>query len=430
MTYLHSVQSPEGAFAPARYECGWTTAGELAREKAAWRKLADEAIEPNPVYCSNVLVAAERHLRAGRPIPLLIVRDCARGGALAGVFPLEERGWRNGFPGRALSLFVNPFTSLTHPLIRRDDALVVLGEAVRYLARAGHGSLLFPFLTEKRGFYAALDEAARREGLALSRVERWSRPAVEPEVGKGGDFYARNYVSKSRRSSGERRLRRLQEIGAVEFPSLFVDEPGGREAFQAFLQMERDSWKGKAGTALLCRQATRDFAQEAFSGADHAPSARIRSLTLDGRPIAMALDLESQGVVYAFKAAYDQTYAHFSPGLMLDAHTAAHIGENDEIKRLDSFAQTEIAQAAVWRQEEPILRSVLALSPQAYRTEALARRLRIATATRNRVKYFVRRSREIASLGANVASGRKWSIVLLALAAGAPVVSTVVTHLR
>lgn len=420
--------SPAGE--PASYEFSWTTAGGLSAEILAWRDLADNAVEPNPVYCANFLMATEKYLCGGRPIRLLVARE-RRDNSLAALAPLEERDWRNGFPGRAYSMFANSYMTLTHPLIRRQDASAILSEMLRFLAREGRGRdwLLLPSVSEGRGFHALLSEVARRDGLALARVNGLNRPAVEPETGKGGALYAQSYVSRSRRSNNERRLRRLREVGAVEFRGVFVCEPGGAEALQAFLELERASWKGEAGTALLSQQATRDFAYAALSGANQAPRVRIRSLMLDERPIAMALDLESQGVAYAFKAAYDPNFAHFSPGLMLDAHTASQIGDQFEIKRLDSFAQTEIAQAAVWRQEESVGRFVLALSAKARGSEALARRLRIATAVRNHAKHYRRRSHEIASRSIDLAGSRKWPLVVLTLAASLPALSVFLKRL-
>lgn len=69
------------------------------------------------------------------------------------------------------------------------------------------------------------------------------------------------------------------EPNTVYCPNFLID---------AFLELERKSWKGVAGTALACNEATRNFAYDAFGGADIVSRVRIRALTLDKRPIAMA----------------------------------------------------------------------------------------------------------------------------------------------
>lgn len=415
---------------PSGYEFLWTTAGEFSKEAIAWRDLAENAIEPNPVYGANFLVATEKNLRGGRPIRLLIARN-KETDALAALAPIEELGWRNGFPGRAYQMFLNSYVTLTHPLIRSDDAVSILTEMLRFLATAGveRNTLHFPFLTRHRGFYATLSEVMLREGLDISIVNSLSRPAVEPEAGASGERYAKQYVSKSRRSNNERRLRRLREAGSIEFESVFVCEPGGSDALQAFLALEHVSWKGKAGTALLSHESTREFANAAFSGANQAPRVRIRSLTFDKRPIAIALDLESQGVAYAFKAAYDPAFAHFSPGLMLDAHTASRIGEEYEIKRLDSFAQTEVAQAAIWRQTEPVVNAVLSLTPRERSARTLARRLQVAAAARSLAKRQARRGQEIITGGVSRVGGERRAIMMLLFVAGLPALSILLKNL-
>jgi hypothetical protein len=402
-----------------RYVVGWTTAGKLAEERAAWRELAENAIEPNPLYGGNVLIAMEKHLRGGRPIRVLVVRDATQAGALVGLAPLEPRGWRNGFPGRAYSLFVNPYISLTVPLVRREGALAILGEMLRFLAREEGGGLVFPLLAEKRGFATLLARLADEDRLALSRVDGWSRPAIEPEPGASGEQYSRAYIRKNRRASNERRMRRLTDMGVVAFEDTLVAGEAGREALMAFLELESAGWKGAAETALISKEATRAFALEAFSGELGAPRVRIRSLTLDDKPIAMALDLESQNVGYAFKAAFDPAYARNAPGLSLDARTAARIGEEFEIKRLDSLAQTEIAQEGVWRQQEPIGRYVLDLSAQATEADALARRLRLIAAARKRAKHYVQSGREIVSAEAT----KRVAMALAVIGVGLPLVS-------
>lgn len=405
------------------FDVSWTTIGRLAEERASWRELADCAIEPNPLYAPNVLIATERHLRGGKPIPAVVIRDPARDGALAGLAPVEALGWRNGFPGRACGLFVNPYTTLTHPLIRRDGAVAILRAMLRFLAHEGQGAVIFPFLTEKRGFFRALDDAAGAEGYALARVDGLSRPAIEPDPGASGEQYARTYIRKNRRSSTERRMRRLTDIGTVGFSEAMANGPGGREALEAFLRLESAGWKGASGTALACRDATRAFALEAFGGADDAPRVRLRTLTLDGRPIAMALDLESQGVGYAFKAAYDPAYARHAPGLALDARTAASVGGGFAIERLDSLAQVEIAQEGVWRQREPVGRYVLSLSREASAAETLARRMRAAADVKSRAKLSAAGGRAIVRSGLRAAKDYRLALALFLIGASLPMAS-------
>ncbi len=402
-----SRPASRGAETAPRYVWSWTSVCDLAREAADWRALAEASLEPNPVYCPNFLIAAEKHLQGGRPIRLLIARDHARGGALAALAPIQSSDWRAGVPGWITSLFCNPYTTLTHPLVRRDDAVAILTSMVRFLAQERRrDGLLFPYLTEGRAFFAALSDAARENGLELARIDGVRRPAIDPAPDKSGARYAAAYCSKSRRQSTDRRLRRLQEMGCVEFSETLLDEPGGRAALDTFLELERASWKGAAGTALACQESTRNFAYDAFGGADVVSRVRLRALTLDKRPIAMALDLESQGVAYAFKAAYDSEFARFSPGLMLDAQTASRIGAAFDIKRLDSFAQTDIAQSNVWRQEEPVGRYVMALSARVA-AQPLVRRVRVAGEVRRRLKQTAERGRKLATSGAKRVSDKR-----------------------
>ncbi|HEY8580247.1 MAG TPA: GNAT family N-acetyltransferase, partial [Beijerinckiaceae bacterium] len=64
------------------------------------------------------------------------------------------------------------------------------------------------------------------------------------------------------------------------------------------------------------------LARRAYDPANTRPRVEFRTLTLDGAPIAACLNLVTRDNAAAFKCAYDERHARFSPGLVLDAALA------------------------------------------------------------------------------------------------------------
>ena len=62
------------------------------------------------------------------------------------------------------------------------------------------------------------------------------------------------------------------------------------------------------------------------------------ALELNGKPIAQKCNFLAENGSYAFKIAYDEDYARYSPGLLLEIENIEHFHATPEIEWMDSCA--------------------------------------------------------------------------------------------
>lgn len=344
-----------------RYFAAFTSIGALEAERAAWQALAREALEPNPFYEADFLLASERHLRAGRPITCLIVRDRARANQLCGLFPLERPFLRDGLFRFCWSLYRNPYICITTPLLAADNAGAILSTALDFLRQApGPNRLFLPLSLTNRPFCRLLG-ASEGPLPHLRAIDAYARAAILPQAA-AQTYRATRWKSALRRQI-RRRFKRLSEQGTVTLRRIESTTPEGKAALRAFLALEAASWKGEMGTALACRPATRAFAEMALASPEAAPASVIELLELDGKPIAINVNLVAHGAGFSIKTAYDPAFARFSPGILLDSKAIDMICDEKTLDRLDSCAAAGHPIEALWADEEPVAQLMLALSP-------------------------------------------------------------------
>ena len=72
-------------------------------------------------------------------------------------------------------------------------------------------------------------------------------------------------------------------------------------------------------------------------------------MDLDGRPLARRFSFLGGGGAYAFKIAYDEAFAEFSPGVMLEHHNVAQVDADARIEWMDSFTDgPSLAVERMW----------------------------------------------------------------------------------
>jgi CelD/BcsL family acetyltransferase involved in cellulose biosynthesis len=130
------------------------------------------------------------------------------------------------------------------------------------------------------------------------------------------DDFARERLSRNRRSQLGRARRRLEREGRVE-----LEVADGRERLEAVLEeafrIEASGWKGANATAITSRPDTRRFYRDVARWAAAEGWLRIAFLRLDGRALAMMCLLETDRTLYYLKGGYDPGFERHSPGMVL-----------------------------------------------------------------------------------------------------------------
>jgi len=298
-----------------------------------WAGLAAEAAEPN-CYAEPWFVAASlATMDPGREVRLAEVRCGSR---LIGILPLAVEGRYGRSPVRTVQNWRHHHTFLGTPLVRAGAEEAFWSALLDMLDEAGWAPnfLHLHGLVEDGPVHRGLQAAAAARGRACAIVHREIRALLASDLDSRA-YYEQTIRTKKRKEI--RRLRsRLEELGAVQFRRLDdVAELGGW--CDTFLAIERDGWKGRAGTALACDAATEAFFRSAIAGAWAAGRLDFLRLDLGERPIALLVNFVAPPGSFSFKTCFDETYARFSPGVLIQLENLAVLDRGD-IGWMDSCA--------------------------------------------------------------------------------------------
>jgi CelD/BcsL family acetyltransferase involved in cellulose biosynthesis len=183
-------------------------------------------------------------------------------------------------------------------------------------------------LVEDGPVHCGLRGAAAALGRACPIVHREVRALLASDL-DSKTYYEQTVRSKKRKEI--RRLRtRLDELGTLRFSRLAsADALDGW--CDSFLALERSGWKGKAGTALACDAATDAFFRRAVAGAWAAGRLDFLRMDLDDRPIAMLVNFLAPPGSFSFKTCFDEAYARFSPGVLIQLENLAVLDRHDTV---------------------------------------------------------------------------------------------------
>ena len=324
---------------------------------AEWQALALAASEPNCFQEPWFVAAGLDHLTEDRDIRLIEVRD----DALIGVIPLCVRNDYGRLPAAHVRNWRHHNDFLGTPVVRKGRSADFWSALLGHLDAASWapGFLHINGLVEGGAVHAGLVEAASSLGRRVPIVQRCIRAALSSSLSPAE--YLEVTVRKKKRKELKRLANRLAELGTIEFRQWTPDQ--SLEFWcDDFLALERRGWKGKAGSALASHPATEAFFRQALAGAAAHRRLQIRRLELDGRPIGMLINFLAPPGSFSFKIAYDEDYARFSPGVLLQLDNLDLLARGD-IEWMDSCAAENHPMIdSLWGERRTIVRVSLPLA--------------------------------------------------------------------
>ncbi|MFF2622096.1 GNAT family N-acetyltransferase [Oerskovia jenensis] len=303
-----------------------------ADDLAAWQRLADSSLEPNPYFEPAVLGAAARGMGGGRAVRALVVAD---GSGWLAFLPFETVGRNRLWPARHASLdgpFVERFAALRAPLVdaaRPRLAVASLVEALHARRRALGQAVDLPLLRASGETTTLLLDAFARAGMPVRDWDRISRgafvpgpgpgPASASGAGAGQEVEAADLLGPQLSASRRKNLRRgrrhlVEELGQELRIVDATDEPG---IVDQFLDLEAAGWKGDRSKGGEARRVV-PGAAEWFAGLVEAYRERGEAHVLrvgpPGAPVYLAVRVRRDGVVFSISDAYDPAWSAHSPG--------------------------------------------------------------------------------------------------------------------
>lgn len=310
-------------------------AGEAGSEEflVDHANLARAATEPNPFFEPWFLLPAIRQFDIGRRVELAAYY---RRGELCGLLPLIRTSSYYGYPVPHLAIWLHPNAFSGVPLIRRGHEQGFWHALLEMLDDQPGGALFLhlPSLHAQGPVCEALDAIVARDQRTAGTVQRHERALLQSTLSP--DAYFEASLTTRKRKELRRQHRRLSEEGDVTF--LRENGSAGLDRWIAeFLALEAGGWKGTEGSALACDPRTAQMFSAALDGAAQAGMLERLSLRIDGRPIAMLVNFLVPPGAFAFKTAFDENYARFSPGVLLQQENLALL-EREGIAWCDSCA--------------------------------------------------------------------------------------------
>lgn len=348
--------APLAAPQPRVVESAWP---QLDRPeiRQAWDGLAARAAEPNPFHEAWYLLPA---LRALDPHGTVTVLQVEAEGALIGLIPLRHEPRYYRWPIPQLCNWIHGNCFLGAPLVaagwERPFWRALLDWADR---NAGRSLFLHLGVMPLDGpLYAALQAVLAEQGRLAGLVHREERAMLASDLSP--QAYFEESLSGKKRKELRRQFARLSELGEVRFERS-RDAAGLADWCEAFLALEHSGWKGTAGSALASHHGTAQLLREAMAGA--AASGRLERLTLslDGQPIAMLINLLTPPGAYSYKTAFDERYARYSPGVLVQRENLDLL-DDAAVRWCDSCAAADHPMIDhIWRERRPVGRLSIAI---------------------------------------------------------------------
>ncbi len=284
---------------------------------------------------------------------------------LVGVWALQ---WRKVAPLLPAVLEALPYTYafLSSPVVDpafADEVIPAFFAAIESSPKLPNVISLKSFDTETPSHSAMLKLFAQR-GIAPLMLSETARPFVTREFG----------IKRS--GSTRKKLRqdwnRLSALGAVDVVN---DRSAGgvEQAFEMFLTMEKASWKGEQGTALLSDPHDAAFVRRLLHNLAARGDASVALLRVDGNAIAAQVLMYCGATAYTWKTAYDAKFGKYSPGTLLVDRITEELFASPDIQSINSCAAEDSFMGQVWAGRRGMVDMLIDIGPGksiGYRIEA------------------------------------------------------------
>ncbi|MGZ8997423.1 MAG: GNAT family N-acetyltransferase [Allosphingosinicella sp.] len=286
----------------------------MIEERSAWDELALAAAEPNPFFESWYLLPSLESLDRDGDVSVLCL---LQNGKLNGLMPVIREQQYEGWPLPHVGNWLHSNCFFGTPLVA-PGAEADFWRALLDWADANPALSFFLHLNKVAldgPVYAGLESVLSEDGRPWGVVVRRERALLSSDL--DAEAYLATSLCARKRKDLNRRFRRLEELGEIEFR--WETGSDGLECWaDEFLALEASGWKGDAGSSLACNAATESLFRQSMTGAAKYERLVRLSLRLNDKPIAMLSTFLTPPGAFGFKTAFDEEHSRFSPGLLLE----------------------------------------------------------------------------------------------------------------
>jgi len=242
------------------------------------------------------------------------------------------------------------YSYLGHPIVDRNHAASALSALFDQVFTSDkNGRLMITNFPGAGPVYDAVMGVIKDNNLLHREIGRHQRAAMITDL--GGEDYLKSALSTKKRKEFRRLKNRLNDQGCLRFETY---EAGGDIIawVQDFMNLEEAGWKGRKQTAYNNRANWAAFLKASTANLAENGHCKIWRLTLDGKTIAITIAHHMGHQAWLNKIAYDETYAKFSPGVLLVLEVTKTLADDPLISELDSLATPDHSMINhLWREK-------------------------------------------------------------------------------
>ena len=306
-----------------------------------WEALAADAAEANPFYEHWMLLPALQAFGGGEDFRCVAVWQ---DGTLGALFPMQLERRFHGLPLRALRSWSHRNMLHCTPLIRGKGGAQNAVKCVTALLQSGLASVYdFDWTCVDGFFYGALVESVLAGGYPWMVTDAYMRPALV----RGRD--PRDKFNSNTKNNLRRNEARLRAHGNLT-PVCLAPGDDLQKWIEEFVVLEASGWKGRAGTAIRCREDDQRFFGEVLAEAFRRGRLVMTGLDLAGKPLARHVMLDAEEGCFSLKLAYDEAHEKSSPGMLAEVDNVRQFMERAGPRWLDSNTSRESqGYGRVWK---------------------------------------------------------------------------------
>ena len=212
--------------------------------------------------------------------------------------------------------------------------------------------------------HPAMVKALFERGIEPLMLSENARPFVTREFG-----VKRSGSTRKKLRQDWNRLSALGTVDVVNDRTL----AGAEKAFETFLAMEKASWKGEQGTALLSDSHDAAFVRRLLQNLAARRNASVALLRVNGEAVAAQVLMYCGSTAYTWKTAFDATFGKYSPGTLLIDRVTEDLFAGPDIQAINSCAAEESFMAQLWAGRRTMVDMLIDVGPGkslGYRMEA------------------------------------------------------------
>jgi hypothetical protein len=274
---------------------------ELSDHAQAWDELNEQYSNASPILCTDFLLPA---LECFADPNVHLVRHAENQGS-PDVYGLVEKRYR--FSWELFRPSQVPVAALL--MSNRQDTDV----RVLRLMDTLPGRAMLLGLVRQDSIFSDLESFRKKRKIETFRS--LTTTSIDAR-GTFEDYWANR--KKGLRRTIRPRLRMIEDDG-IAFQLVEITEPEVmRKAVAEHGRLESLGWKGKAGSAIAEDNVQGRFYIDMLERFARKGGAYVYQLLFDGSAVASMLSVERNGVLVVLKIGYDERFAKYAPGRVLD----------------------------------------------------------------------------------------------------------------